>query len=82
MMSSYLKIEKMANGYEVCLRDPEIEKANHKSDGPWKDPEVEFVFTDEDEMLAFVKKAMKKLTSGGEYDTAFAKAMMEEKDVD
>jgi hypothetical protein len=79
-MSSYIKIEKMANGYEVCMKDPELEKSNSKGTGPWKDPEVEFVFTSEDEMMSFVKKALKKLTSGGEYDTAFAKAMMEDGD--
>lgn len=79
---SYIKIERIANGYEVCMNDPEIEKANRKSDGPWRAPEVEYAFKTEDETLAFVKKAMKKLASGGEYDTAFSKAMMEEEDDD
>lgn len=75
---SYIKIERIANGFEVCMKDPEVEKQNAKSDGPWKDPEIEYAFKTEEEVLAFVKKAMKKLASGGEYDTAFSKAMKED----
>lgn len=77
---SYIKIERIANGYEVCMKDPEIEKQNAASKGPWKDPEIEYAFKTEDEALAFLKKALKKLTAGGEYDTAFSKAMMEDDD--
>lgn len=73
-----LKIKAAGNGFTVEMRDPEIEKQNMKSEGGYRSPYVEFVFTDKQELLTFLGKAMDKLSKGDEYDTAFSRAMAEE----
>lgn len=73
-----IRINKTGNGYTVNLRDPDIEKNNRVDKGPWTDPNVEFVFTDEAKMIKFVTKSLKALQTGDEYETAFSKALMED----
>jgi hypothetical protein len=58
------EIEKVANGFTVCVQDPSIVAANAKRDSskgyiPYKDPEVEYVFPD-------LKKALKWIEENGE----------------
>lgn len=73
-----IRIKKTGNGFTVCVRDPEIVKKNHEDKGPWKDPEVEFVFTDKAKLTKFVTKALETLSEGDEYETAFAAALSED----
>lgn len=82
-----VKIEKMANGFTVCIQDPAIikfnkerNKQNSKPNTPYiesKDPWKEFVFKDETEVLAFLKKNLKKAVvgMGDDYETSFDMAV-------
>lgn len=63
-----MRIERAQNGFCVYMDDPAIIKKNQKSDGPWVDPEVEFVFDDEDEVIEFVTKNISKLKPDGKDD--------------
>jgi hypothetical protein len=85
-MGCSVKIERAANGFEVCLRDPEIVKANAKADlskgGKWRDPEREYVFTTIDEVLKFLGKHLDKALPADDYDTAFDKAVADRNEDD
>ena len=82
-MGEYVaKIEKMKNGYEVEMKDPEIVKANAKpSKGPtpWKDPHVSYVFKTVDEVLAFLKANLEKAIPD-DYESSFDEAAATEED--
>jgi hypothetical protein len=56
-----IRIERAQNGFCVYMQDPAIIAKNNKSDGPWEDPEVEFVFDDKDEVIAFITKNLDKI---------------------
>jgi len=81
-MMDDIRIKRAANGYTVCMCDPEIQKKNRSSDGPYQDPNVEFVFQDKQKLVEFLGTAVDKLPEGDEYSTAFSKAMTEEIDDD
>lgn len=80
-----VKIEKLANGFTVCIQDPAIIKFNKNRDNskpggkyiesknPWK----EFVFKDENEVIAFLKKNLKKAVAGtdDDYESSFDMAV-------
>lgn len=78
-----VKIEKLANGFTICIKDPAIikfnkerNKLNAKPNTPYiesKDPWKEFVFKDENEVIAFLKKNLKKAVVGtdDDYETSF-----------
>lgn len=73
-----IEIRISGNGYTMRARDPEIEAANAKGKGEWRDPNVEVVFTTEAELMAGLGKALKSLKAiKSEYETAFAKAITE-----
>jgi hypothetical protein len=61
-----VRIERMANGYSVCVKDPAIVKANNKrgmGDGPcapYKDPEREYIFKTVKEVNTFLEKNLDK----------------------
>lgn len=85
MGDSCCRIEKLKNGFEVEIRDPEIEKANSARDSskvykPYKDPWVSYVFKDIDEVMKFLKKALPKCTSGGEFESSFDACCAEPED--
>ena len=65
MSDCVLKIEKLTNGYEVEVLDPDISAANRKpkSNTPYKDPWRCYAFTSEVEVIAFITKALPKLKS-------------------
>lgn len=73
-----LKIEKLENGYEVSICDPEIQKANadpknKKWQSPWKD----YAFTTAKEVADFVAEHLDSLTpppdADEEYSSEFAR---------
>lgn len=78
-----VKIEKLTNGFTVCIQDPAIikfnknrNKLNAKPNTPYiesKDPWKEFVFKDENEVIAFLKKNLKKAVAGtdDDYESSF-----------
>lgn len=75
-------IERTVSGYELRLRDPEIVKANKKTDKPptysYKDPYREFVLKDKAALLKFlednIEKALPKDDFESSFDTAVAAA--------
>jgi hypothetical protein len=65
-----IRIERAQNGFTVCMDDPAIVAKNQKSDGPYVDPEVEFVFDDEAEVIAFITKNLDKIIPAKKDDFA------------
>lgn len=65
-----IRIERAQNGFTVCMEDPAIVARNQKSDGPYVDPEVEFVFDDEAEVIAFITKNLNKIIPAKKDDFA------------
>ena len=60
MSESILRIEKLENGYTVCITDPKIREKNRGS-GKWQDPEKEYAFKDAKEVADFVSKNLDAL---------------------
>ena len=85
MDNCILKIEKLENGYEVEIVDPDIREANSKPSKsgkyvPYEDPWKGFAFTDVDSMLKFIKEkipALHPLDEDEEYSEAFATSVKE-----
>lgn len=75
-----IKIERVANGYEVCLTDPEIVKKNSSASGRWKNPEVEYVFKTVSEVMSFLEKNLDKAMPEGDYESSFAIEAAKEED--
>lgn len=77
-----MRIERAQNGFCVFMDDPAIVKKNRKSDGAYMDPEVEFVFDDEAEVIAFVTKNLDKLKPDGkdDFSSSFDAAVAEDED--
>lgn len=75
-------IERMANGYEVEITDPDIVKANRNSgpNKPWRNPKVSYGFKTVDEVLAFLKKNLDKALPADEYGSSFELASQEDDD--
>ncbi len=88
MDSCVVKIEKLANGYEVELSDPAIVKQNAARDNskgpykPWKDPKVGYAFKSVQEVCAFLEKNLDKALPLDEYGSAFDSAVAETDDDD
>ena len=63
MSDCVLRVEKLSNGYEVEILDPDISAANRKpkSNTPYKEPWRCYAFTTEMEVIAFITKALPKL---------------------
>lgn len=80
------RIERLNNGFEVEMKDPEIVKANNKRSGksnepaPWKDPYVSFAFTTKEEVLKFLEKNLDKALPDDTYSTSFDAAVAEDDD--
>jgi hypothetical protein len=76
-MGDNVRIEKMANGYTIRMTDPKIVKANEardfsKKNAPrYRDPEREFVFTDIDKVLAWLKLNLDKALPEDDFSSSF-----------
>ena len=77
---SSLRIERAQNGFVVCMDDPEIIAKNRKSDGPYVNPEQQFVFDDEDDLIEFITKNLDKIipAKGDDFATSFDIAVDED----
>lgn len=80
-----IRIERAQNGFLVCMDDPAIVTKNQKSDGPYTDPERQFVFDDEAEVIAFITKNLDKIIPAkkddfaSSFDAAVEESAAEEK---
>jgi len=77
-----VRIERMANGYEVEITDPEIVKANESSKDKWRDPNVSYAFKTPREVVTFLSRNLEKALPLDDYTTSFDKAANEEEDDD
>lgn len=83
MSECVVKIEKLANGYEVEMTDPEIVKRNRKISNkptPWKDPQVSYAFKTVDEVIKFLSANLEKAIPMDEYESSFDEAAAKEED--
>jgi len=82
-----IRIERLQNGYNVRITDPEIVKQNNKRDRaskgecqPWKDPQVSYAFTTSSEVINFIKANIDKALPVDEFSSSFDKAAKEDLD--
>lgn len=75
-----IRIERAVNGFTVCMDDPAIVAKNQKSDGPYQDPEVEFVFDDKDDLIEFITANLDKIIpdTKDDFETSFDLAVDED----
>lgn len=87
-MGEYVvKIERLKNGWEVEMTDPEIIKQNQKSSkgnapSPWKDPNVGYAFKTAAEVCKFLEKNLEKAVPMDEYESSVDEAAATEKEDD
>jgi hypothetical protein len=74
---SYIRIEREGDRYEVCVTNPEVEKANRTEKGGWTDPNEEYQFDTWDQVKTFLDKVVDKALPVDEYSSAFSKAAKE-----
>jgi hypothetical protein len=65
-----IRIERAQNGFIICMEDPAIIAQNRKTDGPYIDPERQFVFDDEAEVVTFITKNLAKIIPAKKDDFA------------
>jgi hypothetical protein len=76
-----IRIERAQNGFVVRMDDPAIIVKNRKSDGPYVDPEQQFVFDDEAGVIAFLTKNLSKIAPDkDDYATSFDTAVKDSED--
>lgn len=80
MDNQVLRIEKLTNGYEVEICDPEVMKKNRdpKNKGPWEDPWKGYAFTTAEEVKNFVGQHLDSLSPPPEADDEYADAFAKE----
>ncbi len=71
MSESILRIEKLENGYTVCVTDSKLQEKNRKGKGPWVDPEKEYAFKTAKEVADFVAKNLDTLEAPMSDDEVF-----------
>lgn len=76
-MGCRIEIKREDEGFEVCVTDPEIVKANSSGKGPWQKPEVEYGFDTWDQVKTFLDKIVDKALPVTEFNRAFAQAAKE-----
>lgn len=89
MSEDCVRIERLANGYEVEIYDPKIAEMNRKRDNskpgmpykPWVDPKKSYAFPNVKAVLTFLEKNLETaIPMKDEYGTAFDTAVAEEGD--
>lgn len=83
MSDCFIRIERLQNGFEVTMRDPDIVKSNDAASGKggpsaYKNPNLEYAFTTSKEVLDFVKANIDKALPDDDYSDAFDLATEEE----
>lgn len=61
-MSNDIRITKAVNGFTLRYTDKDIEAKNRQSEGRYRDPQREAVFTKKDEMLEWLGENLDELT--------------------
>lgn len=81
-----IRIERLQNGFNVRITDPDIIKKNEdrtKSKGdccsPWTDPQVTYAFSTKEEVVTFITANLDKALPVDEYSSTFDKAAKEAK---
>jgi hypothetical protein len=79
MSCDICRIEALANGFEVSLRDPAKAKKNDSSkNSVWVDPMVSYAFSDMDKMIEFLRTNLPKAAADDdEYSSTFESAAKE-----
>jgi len=79
MYDASIRIKRAENGYVVCMTDPEIMKKNRSDNGPYQDPEREYIMQTREEVAAFLTENMDKALADVDdgYGEAFAKMSKE-----
>lgn len=72
-----IRIERVAQGFEVCVDDPKIVEANRTEKGGWKDPTGEYMFKTWEQVTEFLTKIVDDALPVDEYSSAFSKAAEE-----
>lgn len=86
MSDCILKVERLANGWEVELVDPTIVAENEKPKSNYKSPWVEYAFTTAAEVQEFIKLHLESLkpepSADEQYGQEFARqaSKMDEED--
>lgn len=80
-----IKIERLNNGWEVEMTDPEIVKQNQKpskgnSYTPYKDPKVAYAFKKKEEVVKFISANLEKAMPMDEYESSFDEAAATEEE--
>ena len=76
-----LRIEKLENGFEVEIADPESQASNKKSTGTYVDPWKAYAFATVEEVVKFINEklgSLKAPETDEEYSGAFADAIKDE----
>jgi hypothetical protein len=84
MSDCIARIEKMANGYEVEIRDPKIAAENVKPRSSWQDPMRSYAFKNAEEVGTFLTSILDKLApiEEDEFAAAFKAATSADNDED
>ena len=70
-----VKIDKLENGYTVCVVDEDIrEKNNDPKNKSWDDPWKSYAFSTAEEVLDFLKSKLDELKPPPDADSEFASA--------
>jgi hypothetical protein len=74
-----IRIERAQNGFVVSMDDPVIVAKNQKSSSQYVDPELQFVFDDEADVVAFITKNLDKIIppEKDDFATSFDAAVKE-----
>ncbi len=79
-----LRVEKLENGYEVEVCDPDLMAANEKPKAAYKDPWKAYAFTTAEEVKNFIGEHLDSLKpppdADAEYGSAFKEATSEDED--
>lgn len=76
-----LRIEKLENGFEVEIADPEAKAKNSKSTGIYEDPWKAYAFVTVAEVVKFIDEklgSLKAPEADEEYSGAFAEAIKDD----
>ena len=81
MSECVARIERLTNGFEVEVCDPELLAQNRDAKKPYRNPWKSYAFTGEDEVIAFLKKVLPSLKpADDDMATSFSRALKEDEE--
>lgn len=82
-----IRIERLQNGYNVRVTDPDIQKKNEARNKstkdectPWSDPQVTYAFSTTDEVVDFITNNLDKMLPVDAYSSTFDQAAKDSSD--